>query len=261
MIIAGVLALGLIHWPDDKYHILEKPLLLFEMSGIEQQRSGFLRKQVIIRFSLAAILIPITLYALAGTLEYWQGWLYWAVLVLPMTLAVSWLLRHDPELLERRMRFREKEKEQQTILKIGTILFMAGFAAIGLDLRRHGLDSLPVAWILIADLAILLGYLLILWVFKVNSYASRTIEVVQSQKVIATGPYAIIRHPMYLGFLVMYLMTPIALGSWRAVPVFALYIPVLIWRILNEEAVLRRELPGYSEYCKVRRYRLLPHIW
>ena len=131
------------------------------------------------RFSLAAILIPIIIYALAGTMEYWQGWLYWAVLVVPMALAVSWLLKHDPELLERRMRYQEKEKEQQTIIKIGTILFIAGFAAIGIDLRRHGLDSVPMAWILIADLAILLGYMLIIWVFKENSYASRTIEVVQ----------------------------------------------------------------------------------
>lgn len=231
------------------------------MSEAEQQRSGFLRRQVIIRFSLAAALIPIIIYALAGTLHYWQGWLYWAVLVVPMTLAVTYHLKHDPELLERRMRYQEKEKEQQTIIKIGTILFIAGFAAIGVDLRRHGLDSVPVAWILIADLAILLGYLLILWVFKENSYASRTIEVVQGQKIITTGPYAIIRHPMYLGFLVMYLMTPIALGSWWAVPVFSCYIPVLIWRILNEEAVLLRDLPGYSEYCKKRRYRLLAYIW
>jgi len=232
-----------------------------KVSKIEQQRLSLLRKQVMMRFGLAVILMPIILYALAGTVDYWQGWLYWAVLVLPMALAVSWLLKHDPELLERRMEYREKEKEQQTILKIGTVLFMAGFAAIGIDLRLHGLDNVPVACILIADLGILLGYMLILWVFQENSYASRTIEVVQDQQVITAGPYAIVRHPMYLGFLVMYLMTPIALGSWWAVPVFSFYIPILIWRILNEEAVLLRELPGYSEYCKKRRYRLLPHIW
>ena len=231
------------------------------MGQIDQQRLGLLRRQAIKRFSLAALSIPIINYALAGTIDYWQGWLYWAVLVLPMALAVSWLIKHDPELLERRMKYREKEKEQQTILKIGTVFFLAGFVAIGIDLRLHGLHSIPTAWILIADLAIFLGYLLIIRVFKENSHASRTIEVVHGQKIITTGPYAIIRHPMYLGFLVMYLMTPIALGSWWAVPVFSLYIPVIIWRILNEEAVLMRELPGYSEYCKKRRYRLLPHIW
>ena len=102
---------------------------------------------------------------------------------------------------------------------------------------------------------------LILRVLKGDSYASRTIEVMEGQKVITTGPYAIIRHPMYLGFLFMYLATPIALGSWWAVPVFSLYIPILIWRIFNEEKVLLRDLEGYREYCRERRYRLLPFIW
>lgn len=228
---------------------------------IEQDRIKLLRRQAAIRFGLAAILIPIILYALAGTLNYWQGWFYWAVLIMPMLIAVIHLLKSDPELLERRLKYREKEKEQQAILKIGIVFFIAGFVAIAIDLRWHGLDTVPTAWILIADLGIFLGYLLILWVFKENSYASRTIEVVQGQQVITTGPYAVIRHPMYLGFLVMYLMTPIALGSWLAVPVFSLYIPIMVWRIIAEEKVLLRDLPGYSEYCQERRYRLLPHIW
>lgn len=202
---------------------------------IEQDRLKLLRRQAAIRFGLAAILIPIILYVLAGTLNYWQGWLYWAVLVIPMLIAVIHLLKSDPELLERRLKYREKEKEQQAILKIGTVFFIAGFVAIAIDLRWHGLDAVPIAWILIADLGIFLGYLLILWVFKENSYASRTIEVADGQSVITTGPYAVIRHPMYLGFLVMYLMTPIALGSLLAVPVFSLYIPIMIWRIIAEE--------------------------
>jgi protein-S-isoprenylcysteine O-methyltransferase Ste14 len=178
-----------------------------------------------------------------------------------MFLAVTHLLKHDPDLLERRMQYHEKEREQQAILKIGTVVFLAGFAAIAVDLRIHGLDIIPTAWILIADLGIFLGYLLILWVFRENSYASRTIEVVEGQEAITTGPYAIIRHPMYLGFLVMYLMTPIALGSWWAVPVFSLYVPIIVWRIIAEEKVLLRDLPGYYQYCLGRRYRLLPHIW
>jgi protein-S-isoprenylcysteine O-methyltransferase Ste14 len=111
---------------------------------------------------------------------------------------------------------------------------VAGFLAIAIDLRQHGLNQVPPSLVIAADAGVLLGYFFILWVFNENSYASRTIEVVEGQKVITTGPYSIIRHPMYLGSLVMYLLTPIALGSWWAVPVFSLYIPILVWRILNE---------------------------
>lgn len=220
-----------------------------------------LRKQVIIRFGLAALLIPVILFALAGTLHYWQGWIYWIVLLIPMLFAVSYLLKNDPELLERRMKFKEKEQEQQTIVILGTAIFLAGFLAIAIDLRLHGLDQVQTLIVLTADLGVFLGYSLILWVFKDNSYASRTIEVMEGQKVITAGPYSIIRHPMYLGVLVMYLLTPIALGSLWSVPVFSLYIPLLVWRILNEEKVLLRDLDGYYEYCQERRYRLLPYIW
>ena len=220
-----------------------------------------LKKQVIIRFWLAALLIPIILFALAGTLHYWQGWIYWIVLLIPMLFAVVYLLRNDPELLERRMKFKEKEQEQQVIVLLGNIILVAGFLAIAIDLRLHGLDQVPTLIMIMADLGVFLGYSLILWVFKENSYASRTIEVVNGQKVITTGPYAVIRHPMYLGVLVIYLLTPIALGSLWSVPVLSLYFPLLVWRILNEEKVLLRDLPGYHEYCKERRYRLLPHIW
>jgi protein-S-isoprenylcysteine O-methyltransferase Ste14 len=210
---------------------------------------------------LAAILIPVILFAIAGTLHYWQGWLYWAVLIIPMVAAVNYLLKSNPELLERRMKYREKEQEQRTIVILGTAIVLAGFLAIAIDLRLYGLDQIPTSIVFMADAGMFLGYSLILWVFRENSYASRTIEVMEGQKVITTGPYAIIRHPMYLGVLVMYLLTPIALGSWWAVTIFSLYIPLLIWRILNEEKVLMRDLPGYYEYCQERRYRLLPGIW
>lgn len=220
-----------------------------------------LKKQVIIRFGIAALLIPVTIFSMAGTPRYWQGWLYWAILLLPMLAAVTYFLRADPELLERRMKFHEKEEEQRTIVLLGTVVFVAGFLAIAVDLRMHGLNQVPSDIVLAADAGVFLGYCLILWVFKENSYASRTIEVVKGQKVISAGPYSIIRHPMYLGFLVMYLLTPVALGSWRSVLVFLLYIPIMMWRIFNEEKVLLRDLPGYYEYCQERHYRLLPLIW
>ncbi len=231
------------------------------MISIEPQRLNALRKQVIIRFGLAALLIPVILFATAGTLRYWQGWLYWMVLVLPMLMALSYFLKADPELLERRMKFREKEREQQAIILLGDAVLVAGFLAIAVDLRLHGLSQVPSPVVLAADAGVFLGYCLILWIFKENSYASRTIEVVEGQKVVTTGPYSIIRHPMYLGFLVMMLLTPIALGSWWAVPVFSLYIPLFVWRLLNEEKVLLRDLPGYHEYQMKKPYRLLPHIW
>jgi len=228
---------------------------------IEQQKLNALRKQIIIRFGLAAIMIPVIFYALAGTLHYWQGWLYWAVLIIPMLAAVSYFLKADPKLLERRMKYKEKEPEQRTIIFLGYPVLVAGFLAIGYDLRQHGLNQVPLSIAIAADAGVFLGYWLILRVFKENSYAGRTIEVEENQKVVTTGPYSIVRHPMYLGSLVMILLTPIALGSWWAVPFFLLYIPIYVWRILNEEKVLIRDLPGYLEYCQKRRYRLLPHIW
>ena len=166
------------------------------MISIEPQRLNALRKQIIIRFGLAAFLIPVILFAMAGTIHYWQGWLYWMVLLIPMVAAVSYFLKTDPKLLERRMKYKEKESEQRTIIHVGTVVLVAGFLAISLDLRLHGLNQVPPSIVLAADAGVLLGYFFILWVFKVNSYASRTIEVVEGQKVITTGPYSIIRHPM-----------------------------------------------------------------
>jgi protein-S-isoprenylcysteine O-methyltransferase Ste14 len=228
---------------------------------MELQRLNALKKQVAIRFGLAALLLPAVFYAISGTLYYWQGWLYWTVLIIPMLVAVGYFLKTDPELLERRMKYKEKEPEQRLIVFLGDAVFVAGFLAVGIDLREHGLDQVQPAIAILADAGVFLGYCLVLWVFKENSYAARTIEVEEGQKVITSGPYSFIRHPMYLGFLVMYLLTPIALGSWRAVAVFLLFVPIIVWRILNEEKVLLRDLPGYKDYCRKEPYRLLPNIW
>jgi protein-S-isoprenylcysteine O-methyltransferase Ste14 len=231
------------------------------MGVMEEQRLTALRRQVVKRFVLVLLIMPIILYLISETLQYWQGWLYFAVLFMPMLLIMNYFLKVDPELLERRMKFREQEREQIAIVFLGIIILAAGFLAIGYDLHQHGLNQVPSLVVLAANVGVFLGYSLVFWVLKENSYASRTIEVESGQKVVTTGPYSIIRHPMYLGTIVMYLLTPIALGSWWAVPVFLLFIPLFIWRITGEEKVLLKDLPGYREYCQKRRYRLLPHVW
>lgn len=137
---------------------------------------------------------------------------------------------------------------------------MSGFGIPGFD-KRYGWSDVPVYLVLISDIVILLGYLLIFFVFKQNSFASRTVEVERDQKVISTGLYSFVRHPMYIGVIIMFMPTPIALGSyWGLIPMATIPI-ALVFRIKNEEKVLRKNLPGYNEYCKKTKYRLLPYLW
>ena len=200
------------------------------------------------------------LFLPAGTLYYWQAWIYCGVLFIPLSFVVFYFFKYDPELLERRMKMREKEEKQKTIQIVGIIIFFIGFLIPGLDYRYHW-SNVPFLLVIAANAIVLAGYLLCFLVFRENSYASRIIEVEKGQKVITTGPYAIVRHPMYLGVLVMYLFTPLALGSYWALIFFLPLFPLLVSRLLNEEEVLLRELPGYKEYCQKTRYHLVPFIW
>jgi protein-S-isoprenylcysteine O-methyltransferase Ste14 len=131
---------------------------------------------------------------------------------------------------------------------------------MGLD-KRFGWSSVPLAYVLAADAVVLCGYALALWIFKVNRYAQSTVRVEKGQKVISSGPYSVVRHPMYLGGVLFFIATPIALGSYAALPLFILTIPILVYRTINEEKVLNKELEGYKEYCKKVKYRLVPGIW
>jgi protein-S-isoprenylcysteine O-methyltransferase Ste14 len=199
----------------------------------------------------------------AGTLDYWQAWLFIAVFVVASGATTVYLAIHDPKLLERRMKVgptAEKEKTQKIIM----VLAIAGFVALlvipALD-RRFGWSSVPWYVSVAADGLIALAFLFTFFVFRENSYGASTIQVADDQKVISTGPYARVRHPMYAGALVMLAATPIALGSWWGLVLLLLIALVLIWRLLDEERFLERNLPGYVEYENKVRYRLIPYVW
>jgi protein-S-isoprenylcysteine O-methyltransferase Ste14 len=217
-------------------------------------------KKIIKRFSLVPIVLGLLILVPAGTFNFWQVYVYLAVLVIPMIFVLFYFLKNDPLFLERRTRAKEKEKAQKIIQIVFSVIFISGFVIPGLD-KRFGWSDIPINFVLITDIIILLGYLLIFFVFRQNSYASRVVEVDKSQKVITTGLYSIVRHPMYLGVLIMYIPTPVALGSyWGLIPMAAIPLAI-VFRILNEEKVLSNDLPGYKEYCQKTRYRLIPLIW
>lgn len=207
--------------------------------------------------------MALLLFVPAGTIRYWQAWLYLAVFGGASLLVTLDLMRRDPELLRRRLRggpTAESRPAQKIIMLGASIGFIALLVVPGLD-RRFGWSSVPVAAALIGDLLVAIGFHLIFLVYRENSFTSATVEIAAGQKVIATGPYAIVRHPMYAGGLLYLLGTPLALGSyWGFVP-FAAMIPFLLWRLVDEERFLERNLPGYAQYRQSVRHRLVPFLW
>jgi protein-S-isoprenylcysteine O-methyltransferase Ste14 len=225
-----------------------------------QVSHGELIKMVSVRLAVAVPALAAIIFLPAGTLAYWEGWVYLAILFIPMSFVLVYLLRNDPDLLARRMRMREREAEQSRIIKFSYVLFLVAFIIPGLD-HRFSWSDIPVPLIIFAQLIVLVGYGFVFLVFRENSYASRVVEVERGQKVISTGPYSLVRHPMYLGTLLMYLFSPLALGSYWAVLPMLLIIPVIVARLRNEESVLVRDLPGYPAYMQQTRYRLIPGVW
>ena len=220
-------------------------------------RRTWARSAVSLVAFLAMVFIP------AGTLHFWPGWLYSSVFAAATTAISVYFLKHDPKLVERRMKV-GPAAEQRPVQKIIMAITLAGFIMLivlpGLDYRWQW--SLVPTWlVLAANVALALSFVIFFIVLKQNSYAASTIRVEADQPVISTGLYAIVRHPLYSGALLLLLVTPLALGSyWTLLVAFAL-IPVLLWRLLDEERFLKQNLPGYADYCRATRFRLIPLIW
>jgi len=227
---------------------------------MEAEKQKKLRKKIALLVPAVFVGLGLIFFVPAGTLDYWEAWVYCAVLLVPFVFVLTYILRKDPELLARRIRLNEKEPAQRRIIRASSLIFFTGFLIPGLD-HRYGWSDIPVEAVLAANVLVIVGYALVFLVFKENPFASRVVEVEPDQRVISSGPYALVRHPMYLGTSIMWLATPIALGSYWALPVFLILPIVLVYRIMNEEEVLQRELPGYREYTQTVKYRLIPGIW
>lgn len=213
--------------------------------------------QVIVFFAVFAAFI----FLPAGTICFWQGWAFFAAFCIPTLLITIYFLFKDPALIGRRIKSGETRTEQKIFQTISGVVFFTGLLVIpGLD-YRFSWSSVPCIMTIMADAFVLLGFLIVFFVFKTNSYTSATIGVSEGQKVITTGLYSVVRHPMYLGAVLILLFMPLALDSlWALIPAFFICVFV-VFRLLDEEKVLLRDLDGYQEYCQKTRYHLIPLIW
>ena len=216
--------------------------------------------EAILKFTAGVFLVAVLLFLPAGTVDYPGGWLLMGILFIPMFLAGLVMMAVNPSLLRSRLNAREKEREQDLVVKLSGLMFLVGFILAGLDFR-FGWSNLPFAVNCVGAVLFLLAYVLYAEVLRENTWLSRTIEVQEGQTVVSTGLYGIVRHPMYAVTLLLFLSMPIVLGSVPAFLVFLIYPFIIARRIQNEEKVLSRDLPGYSEYLQKIRWRLIPYIW
>ncbi len=214
----------------------------------------------ILKFTLGGLLVGLLVFVPAGTLEYRQGWLFMGILFIPMFLAGFVMMGKNPELLRKRLNAKEKQGDQSLVIKLSGLMFLVGFLLAGMSYR--------FAWLLLPDWisyaaagVFLAAYLLYAEVLRENAYLSRTIEVQEGQKVVDTGLYSIVRHPMYSATVLLFLAMPLVLGSFLSFCVFLSYPALISFRIKGEEKLLEAELPGYTAYKKRVKYRLLPFIW
>ena len=221
---------------------------------------GKLFGRAMVKFTGGVLLLGLLLFLPAGTLNWWQGWLLMGILFVPMFAAGLVMMKKSPRLLEKRLNAKEEQGEQRLVILLSGLMFLAAFVAAGLNYRFRWL-VLPdwVSWAGAA--AFLLGYALYAEVLRENEWLSRTVEVQEGQKVVDTGLYGVVRHPMYMSTLLLFLAMPVVLGSAISFAITLTYIPIIARRIRNEEDVLEQGLAGYAEYKKKVRHRVIPFIW
>lgn len=216
--------------------------------------------EAIFKFLLGVLLVGLLIFIPAGTINFFNGWLFMGLLFIPMFIAGIIMMIKSPNLLKSRLNAKEKEKEQKKIVAISGLMFLMGFILAGLNYRFNWID-LPNVVVIISSIVFLLSYILYAEVLRENAFLSRTIKVEKKQKLIDTGLYGIVRHPMYLATIFLFLSMPLILGSLFSFLVFLLYPFIIIKRLNNEEKVLEKDLKGYKEYKKKVKYKLIPFIW
>lgn len=216
--------------------------------------------EAITKYTLGVLLVGVLIFVPAGTIHYWNGWLFMAVLFVPMFIAGIIMMVKDPNLLKSRLDAKENEKEQKVLVALSGIMFLLGFIIAGLDFRYNWVE-LPNIVTIIATIIFVLSYMIYSEVLRKNSFLSRTIGVQNDQKVIETGLYGIVRHPMYTATILLFLSIPLILGSAISFIVFLIYPFIIVKRLNNEEKVLEQELAGYKEYKKKVKYKMIPFIW
>lgn len=216
--------------------------------------------EALIKFTCGLLLVGLLLFLPAGTIAYPCGWLLMGLLFVPMLIAGFVMLAKSPDFLKKRLDAKEKQGTQKGVLAFSGLIFLAGFIVAGLDFR-FGWSNMPL-WVVVASSVLFLtAYALYAEVMRENAYLSRTVKVEEGQTVVDTGLYGVVRHPMYAVTVLLFLVIPLVLGSWYAVIPFAFYPVVIVVRLKDEEKLLTKELPGYAEYKKKVKYRLIPFIW
>lgn len=216
--------------------------------------------EALVKFVCGLLLVGLLIFLPAGTLSYTCGWLLIGLLFGPMLIAGFVMLYKSPEFLKKRLDAKEKQGTQKGVVALSGLMFIAGFVVAGLDFR-FSWSTVPTWVVIAASVLFLIAYALYAEVMRENAYLSRTIKVEEGQTVVDTGLYGVVRHPMYAVTILLFLMIPLVLGSWYALIAFVFYPVVIVVRLTDEEELLTRELPGYSEYKQKVKYRIIPFIW